>query len=343
MGIFLEIIEWLDQYGGAELLHREPPQGSADIKMGAQLIVREGQVAIFISDGKIADMFGPGKYTLTTENIPIITQLLSLPFGFKSPFRSEVLFISTNIVPDFKFGTPEPITFRDKELGMVRLKAFGTYTVKVDDPRKFVTEIVGTKGFFTKNRVEEFLRPIVISRFTDALADVMSTVFDLPKVYNELGDSVVKAINSELINFGLISTDAYIQSIGLPEDVEKAIDERSGMGAIQDMNKYFMYKAAQGIGKGEAGMAGTAAQMGAGVMMGAQMMESLKDAGKPQKTGKDDDTEETIKCPSCGHKNPKNAKFCSDCGANMKKSECPSCHKDVEPGAKFCPNCGAKL
>jgi membrane protease subunit (stomatin/prohibitin family) len=341
MGIFLEIIEWLDQYGGAELLHREPPQGSADIKMGAQLIVREGQVAIFMSDGRIADMFGPGKYTLTTENIPILTQLLSLPFGFKSPFRSEVLFISTNLVPDFKFGTPEPIVFRDKELGMVRVKAFGTYTVKVDDPRKFVTEIVGTKGFMTKNRVEEFLRPVVVSRFTDALADVMTTVFDLPKVYNELGDTVVKTINSELIKFGLISSDVYIQSIGLPEDIEKAIDERSGMGAIADMNKYFMYKAAQGIGKGDAGVAGTAAQMGAGVMMGAQMMDSLKDSGKSKKD--DDADEETAKCPSCGHRNPTKAKFCSNCGGSLKKTDCPSCHKDVEPGAKFCPNCGAKL
>ena len=147
MGIFLEIIEWLDQYGGAELLHREPPQGSADIKMGAQLIVREGQVAIFVSDGKIADMFGPGKYTLTTENIPILTQLLSLPYGFKSPFRSEVLFVSTNVVPDFKFGTPEPVVFRDKELGMVRVKAFGNYAVKVDDPRKFCNRNRWHQGF----------------------------------------------------------------------------------------------------------------------------------------------------------------------------------------------------
>lgn len=342
MGIFLEIIEWLDQYGGTELLHREPPQGSADIKMGAQLIVREGQLAIFMSDGKIADMFGPGRYTLTTDNIPILTQLLSLPFGFKSPFRSEVLYVSTNMVPDFKFGTPEPVVFRDKELGMVRIKAFGTYTLKIDDPRKFLTEIVGTKGFFTRNRVEEFLRPVVISRFTDALADVMTTVFDLPKVYAELGDAVVKAINPELTNFGLISTDCYIQSIGLPDEVEKAVDERSGMAAISDMNKYFMYKAAQGIGKGEAGVAGTAAQMGAGVMMGAQMMDSLRDAGKPAKKD-NDDAEEKTKCPSCGRMNPKSAKFCADCGSSLKKSECPSCHKEVEPGAKFCPNCGAKL
>ena len=338
MGIFLEIIEWLDQYGGAELLHREPPQGSADIKMGAQLIVREGQVAIFVSDGKIADMFGPGKYTLTTENIPILTQLLSLPYGFKSPFRSEVLFVSTNVVPDFKFGTPEPIVFRDKELGMVRVKAFGSYAVKVDDPRKFVTEIVGTKGFMTRNRVEEFLRPIVISRFTDALGDTMTTVFDLPKVYSELGDSVVKAINPELAKYGLISTDVFIQSMGLPEDVEKAIDERSGMTAIADMNKYFIYKAAQGIGKGDAGMAGMAAQMGAGVMMGTQIVDSMKEAGK----NKNDDSG-TVKCPKCGHMNPAGAKFCANCGTSLTSSACPSCHKEVEPGAKFCPNCGAKL
>ncbi len=305
MGIFLEIIEWLDS-SGQELLHREPPEGSADIKMGAQIIVREGQVAIFMSNGKVADMFGPGKYTLSTENIPILTQLLSLPFGFKSPFRAEVLYVSTILHPNFRFGTPEPIMFRDKELGVVRVKAFGNYTLRVEDPRKFLTEVVGTMGFMTRSRIEEYLRGIVVSKFTDLLADQMTSVFDLPKVYQELGDSLTKALTPEFSKYGLACTASYVESISLPEEIEKAIDEKAGMGVIKDMREYLAYKAAKGMEKGGEGVMGAATQIGAGFVMGGKIVEDLS-------KGLDGHSH----CPNCGKEVPKEAKFCPSCGNKL--------------------------
>lgn len=305
MGIYLEIIEWLDS-SGQELLHREPPEGSADIKMGAKLIVREGQLAIFMSNGKIADMFGPGKYTLTTENIPILTQLLSLPFGFRSPFRAEVLFISTILHPNFRFGTPEPIIFRDKELGVVRVKAFGNYTLRVEDPRKFLTEVVGTMGFMTRSKIEEYLRGIVVSRFTDLLADLITSVFDLPKIYQELGDSLIKSLIPEFSKYGLSCVSCYIESIHLPDEIEKAIDEKAGMGVIKDMREYLAYKAAKGMEKGGESIMGTAAQVGAGFVMGGKIVDDLA-------KGLDSHTH----CPSCGKEAPKDSKFCPNCGNKL--------------------------
>ncbi len=288
MGIlFLDIIECTDQQPG-ELARRIPREGSAETKFGSQLVVRDYQAAIFRKDGKAADVLGPGRHTLTTKNIPILTNLLALPFGFKSPFRCEVVFVSLRTIPDLKWGTREPVAFRDAELGLVRLRAFGTYGVKVADPRVFCNSLVGADGLYTTAQLEEYLRSSIMTRLTDTLGEQLKSIFDLGSQYEELSAALLARLADDFSRFGLAIDNFRLNAVTPPEEVQKAIDERSKMGAIKNLGDYTRMKAAEALGAAAAnpgGLASAGVGLGAGVGMGGLMAEAMRTGMSGQGAG----------------------------------------------------------
>jgi len=280
----LDVIEFLDPTG-RQMVHRIPEGGSGEFRLGSQLVVRESQAAVFFRDGKALDVFGPGRHTLSTMNIPLLTGLLSLPFGGPSPFRAEVIFVSLADFIDMKWGTMEPVTFRDSEFGMVRLRAFGSYAMAIADPQLFVNKIVGTQGLYDTGQIEDYLRNIIVSRFNDIMGKTMTTLLDLPAKYNDVGAGLKASINDDFANLGLNLKAFYITSITPPDEVSKRIDERTGMGVVGNMNQYLQYQTAQAIGGvgqgGGAGgsnvsdAAGTGVGLGAGMGIGAGMAQII--------------------------------------------------------------------
>ena len=278
MGIFLSVIELTDQQPG-ELARRIPRDGSADTKFGSQLIVRDYQAAIFRKDGKGLDVFGAGRHTLTTKNMPILTKVLSLPFGFTSPFRCEVVFISLRTIPDLKWGTREPVPFRDSELGLVRLRAFGTYGLRVLDPVVFSNALVGADGVYTTGALEEYLRSTIVQRLNDWLGENSKSIFDLAGQYNEASDAMLARLQDDFHRFGLQLDNFRLNAITPPDEVQKAIDERSRMRAIGNINDYTRMKAADAIGTAAAnqgGVAGLGVGLGAGVGFGQIMADAMR-------------------------------------------------------------------
>src|SRR6478609_827475 len=211
----LDVVEFLDPTG-RELVHREPPYGSGDFKLGSQVIVRESQVAVFFRDGKALDVLGPGRHTLSTQNIPLLSRIINMPFGGNSPFKAEVYFVNMADILDMKWGTSEPVVFRDSELGMVRLRAFGTYSLAVADPQQFVNKIVGTQGIVDSNQIGDYLRNVIVSRLNDTLGQTMSTLLDLAGKYSDLGAALKANVADDFANLGLLLKQFFITSITPP-------------------------------------------------------------------------------------------------------------------------------
>jgi membrane protease subunit (stomatin/prohibitin family) len=289
MGNALEILQFFDE-SGKELVHRIPQAGSADIKMGAQLIVQDSQAAVFYRDGKALDVFSSGRHTLTTANIPFITKLLSLPFGFNSPFQAQVYFVSLKKFIDLKWGTKSPINFRDSELSFVQLRASGKFSMRVKDPQMFINEIVGTQGKYTTNEIEDYLRDSIVSRLNTVLGKNLKTVFDLGQYYPQIEAGVKAEVTDFFNSMGIELTDMIIVGIVPPDEVQEKINERSAMGAIGNLDAYMKFKTAQAMEKaaeneGQGGAAGIGVGLGAGMTMANMMMGSMQQQNQQQQGG----------------------------------------------------------
>jgi len=359
----MDVIQYHDPLGQT-MVARVPADGTADIRLGSQLIVEESQQGVFFRDGKALDTFLPGRHTLATQNVPILTRLFSIPFGGTSPFQAAVVFVSMKTFLDLKWGTKEPVVFRDKELAMVRLRAFGKFAVRVTNSQLFVNSVVGTRGAYSTEGVESYFRDVIVARLTDVLGENLTSIFDLPKLYDELAMGLKSRVADDFGKYGIELVDLYLGAITPPEEVQKMIDERSGMGALGDMNTYLKFKTARAIGDaaqqpgGGGGVIGAGLGLGMGAGVGAMLPGMMRDAMQagnpvgspapaapppagagaagappaPAPQGSPAPVTGSGPAPSAGSAPAAGgAAFCFNCGQKL------------PPVAVFCPSCGTRV
>ena len=342
-GQLIDVIEWTDD-SSKTMVHKYDMNGK-EIMMGAQLTVRESQVAIFVNEGQLADVFEPGRYELQTSNIPILTALKSWKYGFNSPFKSDVYFVNTKQFLDMKWGTSNPVMMRDAEFGMIRLRAFGIYSFRVSDPETFLKEVFGTSALFTVEGVEGQIKRTLVSGLSDAIAESKIPALDLAANYDEIANYALQAINPKLASLGLSLCSFVIENISLPEEVEKSMDKRTSMGVLGNLDNYAKYQAAEAMreaanNNGGNGMAGMGVGMGAGAAMGQMFAQSMANTTAPAAAPA---AQPAAACSACGAAIPAGSKFCPECGAKQNAGAfCTSCGKEIPAGTKFCPECGAK-
>jgi len=345
---FIEVIEWLDNTSNT-MVYRFPVRGN-EIKMGAQLTVRESQMAIFVNEGQIADVFSPGRYELSTENMPILTKLKSWKYGFKSPFKAEVYFVNTKQFTDQKWGTSNPVMMRDQDFGMIRLRGYGIYSYKVKDPVIFLKEVFGTNEEFDVETISKQLKKIIVSGLSDLLAESQIPALDFSMNYDELSEAGKQKFIPKFEEYGFELKSFYIENLSLPKEVEEAMDRRTSMGVLGNVDNYAKFQAADAIrdaAKNEGGgFAGAGVGLGAGAAMGQMFTNSFSNSNTSGNVENDKLSTETISCPKCQKQNIKGAKFCVECGTGLQVEEesvpCIECGAKLKVGAKFCTECGAK-
>lgn len=340
MGLFsglksqlLKSVEWTDD--SKDTLVYKYPMDGRHIMYGSKLTVRESQAAVFVNKGKLADVFEPGYHKLSASNLPFLTKMLSLPFGFNSPFYADIYFINTKQFTNVKWGTSNPITMRDKEFGTIRIRSYGTYAFRVSNPGTFLKELFGTNSTFKTEDISSYLKSMLIANISDTIAESKISALDLACNLLEFNKACQGKLNVEFNKLGLELTNLVIENISFPEEVEKAIDTRSSMGVMADkMDTFVKYQTAHAIREGANNpngnnLAGMGIGLGSGAAMGQMINESLSETKKT--------------CPECGASLKASAKFCPECGfkfATANKKSCVHCGAEISANAKFCPECG---
>ncbi len=315
---FIDVIEWVEPEEGI-LAYRYPMQ-DREIQNGGKLTVRDSQAAIFVNEGKVADIFGPGLYTLTTETLPILTYLRNWDKAFKSPFKSDVYFFSARIQTDQHWGTQNPISIRDKEFGAIRLRGFGIYSYHLSDAKSFYSKISGTRDLYRVADLEGQLRNTIIAKMTDAFAASQVPFLDMAASQGALAEKISETLKPAFTEYGLTLDTLVVENLSLPDELQKVLDQRISMNMLGDMGKYTQYQVAQSIPIAAAneggGAVGIGAGLGAGVAMGQAMMEAVKKSTAAPSGGAAPGTPaaETKFCSECGKPIPRSAKFCPECG-----------------------------
>jgi excisionase family DNA binding protein len=277
---YIEIIEWLDDT--RDTLSHRFPDDDRSIKRGAQLIVRESQAAQFVYLGQYGDTFGPGKHRLTTDNIPILNRIKGWKYGFESPFKADVYYVTMRLFTGNQWGTTNPIMLRDPDLDVVRVRAFGTYDFRVRDVKRFLAEVAGTDDRFSIDDFSTVMRSRIVSVFTDALANSKIPVLDVARRYSELGQALLPLINPTLLDkYGVEMATFVLENVSVPPEVEQAMDKRASMSAVKDLNDYVKYQMAQGFEKGAVGAGGVGAEMAVGMSVAQQMLNQHAAAAAP--------------------------------------------------------------
>jgi len=319
---FIDVIDWVEPEDGI-LAYRYPMQ-DREIQNGGKLTVRDSQMALFVNEGKVADAFAPGLYTLNTHTLPILTYIMNWDKAFQSPFKSDVYFLSTRIQTNQRWGTSNPITIRDKEFGAVRLRAFGIYTYHISDPKVFYSKVSGTRDLYLVADLEGQLSNTIVGRITDTFAGSNVPFLDMAANQVALAEKIVVQLKPGFAEFGLSLDSFVVENLSLPDELQKILDQRIGMNMVGDMGRYTQYQVAQAIpiaaGNEGGGAAAVGAGLGAGVAMGQAMMDALKksasaeSAPAPAAGAAIGAGAETKFCTNCGKPIPRSSKFCSECG-----------------------------
>jgi membrane protease subunit (stomatin/prohibitin family) len=341
----MDVIQHQDPTGQT-MVARWPREGTAAIRLGSQLVVEESQRAVFFRDGRALDTFGPGRHTLATQNLPLLASLFGIPFGGTSPFQAAVVFVSNKTFTDLKWGTKEPVVYRDRELAMVRLRAFGKFAVRVADPQLFVNGLVGTMGLYSTDGVEAYFKDAIVARLTDLLGENLTSIFDLPRVYDELGVGLKARVADDFAKYGIELVDLFLGAITPPEEVQKLIDERTGMGAVGNLDAYMKFKAARAVGdaaqaSGESGAVGAGLGLGMGAGLGAMLPGMIRDAAQGGAASAGGGA-------AAGGGNPApaaagGAAASATPGAGSPPAFCSQCGNRLPANARFCPACGTAV
>ncbi|HEY8423716.1 MAG TPA: SPFH domain-containing protein [Clostridia bacterium] len=352
----LKVIEWADDSSDT-IAYKYPIPPKTQIMMGSQLIVRESQVAILVSSGKIADVFEPGRYKLDTGNMPILTQLRSWKYGFNSPFVCDVYFINTKQFINQKWGTGSPVMMRDQDFGVVQFRGYGIFSFKVTEPVVFLRELLGSNALFKTDALLEHLKRTIVSGISEAVAASNIPALDLAMKYKAIGEKAEEIVKENFIKMGISLVNLVVENLSLTEESVKALNERTRMNILGSPQEYTQYAAADAMKTiaenahkgGGMNMAGAAMQMGAGWTIGNTFGSAISGAGAKSAAGPVPAgfAGPTMPCPQCGATISAASKFCSECGAKIVSSPagkfCPACGKQNKPQANFCAECGTKL